>query len=151
MSSNLAPLSLGPIVARLEDQLTGWKQISGAADLSIAEKSKAPTTPAAYVLLASDQPSAARSGSGRYRQRVSGRFGVILALRDHNAKQKGTAKADELNERIVQVRAALIGWQHPGVDQGFTTRLGGPCALVGFRNNVIWWQEIYTIDYDIFR
>jgi len=149
MSSLLAPITLSPILDRLHDQLTGWKEIGGAADLASAEKSKAPATPAAYVLLASDQPSKSIGGSGGYRQRVLSRFGVVIAIRDYKVAKRGTAKADELRERIIQIRSALVGWRHPGATQGFATQLAAPCAVLSYKNNVIWWQETYAIEYDI--
>ena len=151
MSESFAPITLAPILERLEDRLTGWKEIGGAADQRAAENDKAPRTPAAYVLLASDQPSPPISGSGGYRQRVTGRFGVLIAIRDQRVAQRGTAKADELNQRIRELRDALIGWRHPGATQGFSTRLVAPCGVLAFKQNVIWWQDIYAVEYDIFK
>jgi hypothetical protein len=148
MSAVLGPLSLTPIIERLEAELPKeWREISGAADLEAAEKAKAPTTPAGYVLLAKDSARQPTSATGRFIQPVSGGWGIVIAVRDYRAAQRGAARADELTQRIREVRTAVLGWAHPD-GNGTTTRLTGG-QLLKFKDGVLWWQDAYAAEYHI--
>lgn len=147
--SFVGPLPLQPIVDRLTAELgRDWKAISGAADLAAAQAAKSPATPAAYVLLGTDQPREPQGSSQRLIQGVTGRFGVIIAIRDYRASQRGAGEAVELIERIGQVRQALLGWRHPD-GNGTSTRLGGTGRVLQFADGVIWWQDIFSAEYHI--
>lgn len=145
----LGPLPIQPIVERLIRQLgRDWKEIAGAADLAAAQEAKSPAAPAAYVLLGTDQPSDPQGSSQRLVQTVTGRWGVIIAIRDYRASQRGAGESAELIDRITQVRQALLGWPHPN-SNGTTTRLGGPGRVLQYAQGIVWWQDIYAGQYHI--
>jgi hypothetical protein len=141
------PIALEPIIERLESQLQDWKQFGGAADLESAQKGKAQITPAGFVLLANDQPRPPEGSTQRVIQRVITQFGVLIAVRDYKRADRGAGQAEELRQRVREVRSTLIGWRHP--DCNTSTRLGGRCRLLGFREGVLWWQDIYSAEYHV--
>lgn len=147
--SFLGPLSHDPIRDRLRDELPNdWRLIGGAADQRAAEDSKTPATPACFVVIANDRPRSPTSASGRFIQPVTGAWGVLTAVRDYRASERGAGESEELIQRIREVRNALLGWKHPD-GNGTTTHLGGPGRLLMFKNSVLWWQDIFAAEYQI--
>lgn len=145
----LGPLSLAPVIERLKGHLgRDWREVGGAADLNSAEKAKFQAVPAAYAVLASDQPRTPTSAARRFIQPVTGRFGVLIALRDYQPGQRGAADADELLQRVRQVRSAIIGWVHPE-STGTACRMGGRSGLLKRDQQVLIWQEVYSVEYHI--
>lgn len=142
------PLPLQPVEQRLRDQLSGFRLIGRAADLAAAQRASTPTTPAAYVLMAADQPRPPAGSTQRLVQAVTGTFGVVVAVRDYQASQRGAGQSDEVQDRIGEVRAALLSWRHPD-GTGTSVRLGGRCGVLSYTDGVLWWQDIYSVDYHI--
>ncbi len=148
MSALYGPLRLGPVMDRLNAELTGWKFIGGLADLEQAEKSTSPVTPAAYVLMGSDRIGARADTSMRIRQRSTAIFGVVVALRDYRASKRSADKLDELAARIGEIRAALVGWTHPD-GEGRPTVLQGTGGAMGFKHSTLWWRDNFATEYTI--
>ncbi len=132
---------LAPYIARLAEQLNGWGQIGGAADLAAIEDS-AVTPPAVFLVLLSDQP-ASNPFAGEFVQHVVVRFGAVLVI-ENLIDHTGTAAGSELTVRRGEVRAALAGWS-PHADLGYAQRGAG--ALLKFADGRMYWMDEYVTDF----
>lgn len=133
---------LADIIARLE-AVAPLRLVSGAADFSAAAESRPKTLPAAYVLPLSEHPQGDDGVGEGVTQVVEATFGVALAL-SNVSDAKGGAALGDLDAIRQAVREALLGWAPDGCEDGFSYAGG---ALLGFANNVLWWQDTFAILY----
>lgn len=137
-------MDVGPIIARLAGQLSGFPVIAGAADLDAAIET-APATPAAYVLPLAETADE-NDLAGIVHQRLVQDFAVVLVvanLRD----ARGAAAAAELAARREAVRAALLGWVADTPSGEAVTFVSG--RLLQFRDARLWWSDEYRVMQDL--
>lgn len=146
MSADLGPFDIAPVVARLKAQVTALRAVQGAAEFAAAVKATtAPPTPSAYVLLARENGPAAQPASEIAIQRHDVRFGVVLAVRNYQLAQLGTAQADSLTALINSTRTTLVGWKPTGfTGQRIEWNSG---SVLSYDAATVWWQEIFTTRY----
>lgn len=134
-------MDLSPYVARLEEQLAGFRKVGAVVDLAEAESS-APNPPAAFVVPLGETVQG-NPLQGEFTQRVIVRLGIVLALRNLRA-DSGAAGLVDLECRRDQVRAALAGWS-PAPEIGWAQRVGG--RLLRYDAGSLWWVDPYLVEF----
>lgn len=142
------PLSIAPVMDRIREQVTDLREVGGAANLEAAEKAKFQVAPAAYVLMGTSSAGQVVGSTQRFRQHMTARFAVLLALRDYKAATRGTGRASEFEQHIAAVRAALVGWAHPEANRS-QMRMAGTGRVLKYTDAVLVWQDIFESDYRI--
>lgn len=134
---------LAPIITQV--QTVGvLKRVLGAVDFASAQQDIS-GLPVAYVIPLSDAAAPNRLLSGAIEQRVTERFGVIVAI--NNVRDvRGQAAKEDLESIRGQIINALIGWQP---DQGYDPIEYGGGRILSLVNTVLWWQlEFVTAYYE---
>lgn len=110
------------IIERLRTQVTGVRAVLSAADLAGVEEAKQ-VTPALHVLYDGDDlgDRAADGADGIVRQR----WLVIVAVRNARGQASGAGAREVAGPIILQVLAALGGWQ-PDEEHGELVRIAAP-------------------------
>lgn len=95
------------IEARIKAQVTDFKEVRGAADLSNVLQNRV-AAPACYVFQESDQPSK-NNLVNAVSQRVVDQLAVVIVVR--NVRDPRGSDAADVSEALRDwVRAALVGW-----------------------------------------
>src|SRR5487761_2207578 len=132
---------LAPIITQVQT-VPVLKRVLGTVDFASAQQ-EISGLPVAYVMPLSDAASPNRMLSGAVEQRVTERFGVILAV-NNVRDMRGAAANEDLESLRVSVIAALLGWQPaPGYDP---IEYGGGRILT-LANTVLWWQLEFVTAY----
>lgn len=134
-------MDLSLILARLKDQLTGFKQIGASADLDAAIEG-AVAMPAAFALPLAE--SAGPNGTlGITRQRISQAFGVVLVVSNRRDAQ-GAAALNDLAALRLQLRQALLGWA-PHATTGEPVLYTGGRLLRLDGDGRLWWIDEFQL------
>ena len=133
-------MELAPIVARLEDQLSGFKKIGGAADLEAIHNGVVPT-PSCYVVMTRETASDIDLVGG-FEQAITVGFGVVIAVANR-FDATGGAAIDVLDALRKQIKAALHRWV-PDPTNGEAVRFDSG-ALVRFDDGLLWWHVEYHV------
>lgn len=129
-------MDLAPVITRLKAQLTGVKQVGGAAELDAAAD-VAPPMPSAFVmpLAETGEPP---SMAWIHEQRIAREFSVVLVLANRR-DATGAAATQDLHALRMQVRAALLGWSpDPGTAEAVSFTRG---RLLRFSDGRLWWAD----------
>ena len=129
------------ITAQLKT-VSALNRIDGAAAFEAAAEAKPSAVPAAFVLPLQEQAGANELGCA-VAQLVTVSFGIALAI-TNRADAKGCNALLDIGALRKSVRQALLGWVPEGAQ--FPMEFGGG-ALLGFKNGVLWWQDIYVTQY----
>jgi hypothetical protein len=129
-----------PIVLRLREQLAGYMTIAASADVDVAIDS-APATPAAYVVPLAETATE-NDLVGVHHQRVLQEFCVVLVL-SNLRDATGTAAAADLAAKRLELRAALLGWLPDASYSETVSFVGG--ALLQFRDQRLWWRDVFRV------
>lgn len=132
------------LIERLE-AISLLKLVAGAVDFAAAAEAAPPATPAAYVLPLQEAASANQL-SCAVAQTVTASFGIALAV-SNVADAKGVAALADLKPVRRAVGPALLGWTPDGETYSPLEYAGG--ALLGFKNGVLWWQDVYVTQFII--
>ncbi len=130
-------MDLDAVIARLKGQITGMREIGGAADLDAAIKGNV-AVPALYVVRLSVQAERSKS-TGPVRQRLTTLFGV-LQVTENLRDIRGGAAAAQVEKVSDAVMAALIGWV-PDAGTGEPVEFVGGDLVAGQANGRIWWSD----------
>jgi hypothetical protein len=142
--SAVGPFDVLPVIARIRNQATGFRDVGGAADRAAVQTGTTPM-PAAYVMLGDERPTPkAGAGGGSQIQSVTATFGVLIALRDYRVSGRGATVFDPLNTLIAAVRGAMLGWSPDAYHTG--TEMAG-ARLQSYDASVLWWLETYRTTY----
>lgn len=133
-------MELAPIVARLENQLTAFKKIGGAADLEAIGNGVVPT-PSCYVVMTRETASDIDLVGG-FEQAITVGFGVVIAVANR-FDATGGAAIDVLDALRKQIKAALNRWV-PDPTNGEAVRFDAG-ALVRFDDGLLWWLDEYRV------
>lgn len=104
-----------------------------------------PQSPAAFVLLTSEDADPSRYATGAHAQRTRSRFGVLQAVRELS-DAKGGAGMTTLQTVRTAVIGALIGWQPESVDEPIDFVRG---QLVDLQDGVLWWLDEFGTSFDL--
>jgi hypothetical protein len=135
------------ILAALEARIAALPQlrlVRGAPDFVTAAETRPPALPAAYVLPLSESAGPNALG-GAVAQQVSAETGIALALANV-ADPKGRAALADLAALRAAVRDALLGWVPEAGCSPLEFAGGG---LLGFKDGVLWWQDVYATQFFI--
>lgn len=133
-------MNLTPVTERLAAETEGFLLIAGAAAF-LAAGDRLTTSPAAFVLPLNEAAEPNRLSVGAVRQPFRFAFGILVAVKAPGSV--GERHLDMLQPLRAQVRAALVGWQHPDADD-VTTATGGRLVALD-TNRVLWWQDDFTL------
>lgn len=150
---NTAPFDTRAITERLQSQVTGLRQVAGAADYASIRSLADYPAPCAYVLLAREQdaephpPGHGERGSQvNTVQRLIVTFGVVLVVRNYR-EQRGSQLAGELDTFLGNCRNALLGFV-PDVPGARPCRFRQGDLTEYDASTVLWtdvWQTQHTI------
>lgn len=139
------PLALELVTARLAGT-AGLLDVGGAVEYFAARESLK-RSPAAFVLPAKDTAAANAFATEEIDQRVTARFGVIIAVKNVRDARGEAAMAD-LTPLRQAVWERLLGWI---AAEGFS-----PCTYGGGRlldldegAQVLWWVDEFDTDYHV--
>ena len=133
---------IGAIAERLET-LSLLNLVAGAADFAAAAETAPPAMPAAYVLQL-QEAAGSNALSCAVAQTVTASFGIALAVTNVTDAKGAAAQADLKTVRAA-VGPALLGWTPDGDTYAPLEYAGG--ALLGFKNGVLWWQDVYVTQF----
>ncbi len=126
-------------------EIVELKLVAGSVAFASAAESKPAALPAAYVLPLQEDPSANELGDIGVMQLVRATFGIAYAVANV-ADGKGRAASIDLQALRRLGMAKLLGW----VPADECSPLGyGGGAVLGFKNGVLWWQDIFAADFVI--
>lgn len=135
-------LALAAITARIVAQVSGFRTVTGLADL-LAAKGMVKAPPACYV--APGQESAQPNPmTGRVTQRVTETFSVWIAVAA-GASATGEAAQASLKTLVDATRAALVGWQPSAAYLPFELVSAGPIQWDD--GQTLFWPETYRTEY----
>ncbi len=150
---SFAPFDIDLVVAQLQQVVRAGtlKSVGKTADFATIKKLADFPAPCAYVVIAREKakPNASTTGAQQdvSSQHVIATFGVIIAVRDYRAIERGGQVTDQLNSVLGAVRGALIGW----VPKLLGAR---PVQFVEGNTNdydqaTVLWSEVYSIQHTI--
>lgn len=103
-------LALEPLlIARLKEQVTGFRDVLGMADLAAMQEASQ-ITPAAHVIYQGDT-FPAKDGGGKHSTLVEQTWLVVVAVRNVRDTIGGAAARVEAGELITQTLKALSNWR----------------------------------------
>lgn len=127
------------VIARLRDQVSDLKRVSGSAEFAAA-RADLRQVPAAFVIEASNRPGQNKTGTEVVVQDNRITFGVALA-HQNVSDPRGEAAGDAMTDLRTAVMTALLGWSPTG-DFDPCEYAGG--QLLQMNDFTIWWQDNYT-------
>ncbi len=131
-------LQLSLIVARLDDQVVGFKQIEGAAELEKAVNGNVRKSPAGFVVPLKEDASGNTSGTLVVTQEITDRFAVAYAVKDVSAPNgEAIIDAGLRNLRLATMNA-LIGWAPA---DGFNVCEFDGGSLISIKGGVVIWRD----------
>lgn len=137
---------IADVITRLGEAKVGnvklFKVIEGAAGFAKASETKPTASPAVYVLPL-NKGAEKNKADDFVLQWVKPAFGIAIAL-SNVSDRKGEAALIDVESACKEVEKVLLGWV-PRSDCKPMEYGGG--ALLGFRNGVLWWQEIYGTEH----
>jgi hypothetical protein len=128
---------IAEIASRLDSEVSALKQIGGAAEFEAASTSSPNAVPAAFVIPLGEDPQPSEGGNFIL-QPVRVSVGVVWAVRNV-ADVKGAAAQGDLAPLRIAGGVALLGWSPTGAEP----LERGPGRLLGIKNNVLYWQDVY--------
>lgn len=133
------------ITQRIRDQVPELRQVDGALELdAVLSGAVLPATPAAFVVLTTEQPAPDEGFSGGLIQRITSYWRVIFVI-DNYADATGSAIAPQLQSLRVAVRRALLGWV-PDAENGEPLQ-ADTCELIDVINGRTFWGDGYLINH----
>lgn len=125
------------IAARIRVQVTGLREVEGAADLHGVLAGRV-NAPAAYVFRLRTRAGANQLDNA-VSQNVSESYAVVVVTK--NLRDERGGDSSDANEVLCdQISTALLGWE-PDVDADTLEYEGG--QLVSMKDGYFYWQEVY--------
>ena len=139
-------LDLSPVVQRLQDRCTLFKDVDFALSLELA-MDQVKRTPCVYLLQSSTQAGPQRAASGVHIQQSVERFDLLLFVNATGATTGTSARAKRLTDVLAatvnHAQAALLGWTWDVAVNPL--RLTGG-KLVDLHQGVLIWRDSYETD-----
>jgi len=143
-----APFDINLVITQLQAQVPLLRQVKGAADYAAIKSLRDFVPPCAFVLLAREKP-VIEPGVTSGHQRTPVTFGVVVAVRNYRASERGMQAADDLGAVLGQVRSALLGWIPP-IPGGRPTNLTQG-DLVDYDQATLLWSDVYQTQHFLQR
>lgn len=145
------PYDVNQIVALLQASVPALRQVGVAADYAAVKTIRDFAPPCAYVLLAREKAKPHASSTGMQQdvqgQRSMVTFGVVLAVRNYKASDRGKQQADALAPILGAVRTALIGWIAPVKGARPIQFIQGD--VVDYDQATLLWTEVYQTQHSL--
>ncbi|MHB1273617.1 MAG: phage tail terminator protein [Rhodanobacter sp.] len=143
-----APFDVALVIAQIKSAAPLLRQVSGAADYAAVKTLRDFAPPCAFVLLATEKLELT-PGNTTGHQRATASFGVVVAVRNYRAADRGQQASDELRSVLGQLRSALMGWT-PALPGGRPTQLVRG-DLVDYDQATLLWTDQYQTQHFIQR
>lgn len=152
-----APFDTALVIARLDLESTGLRQVGTAGDYEAVEKLSGFVVPSAFVILMAEVPVETRSGQSlpgaqqRLQQMVEVHLGVVMAFRNYRGLTRGDDLRQALREGVGKVRNRLLGWTPP-VPGGRQLQLVRGDLIDSDASTVLWgdaWKTQHVIKPEI--
>ena len=128
-------------IARLEG-VPALNLVAGSVDYESAAATAPRVMPAAFVLPLREVPKENALGDA-VAQMVTASYTVALAV-SNKADAGGRAAMVDLTAVRREVRKQLLGWVP---EDGATPYEYAGGALLGFKNGVLWWQDVFATEF----
>ena len=123
--------------ALLRTTVEQLRLVGGSIEFEAAAASAPAVMPAAFVIPLGEDPRPSQ-GANFIRQQIRTSLGVVLAVKNV-ADTKGEAAQADLTTLRIAVQAALLGWSPTDAEP----LERGAGRLLGFKNSVLNWQDVY--------
>jgi hypothetical protein len=137
-------VNIGPVIARIEDQVRAFRLVGGAARAERAMDGIT-TLPAAFVLSSTESATENPFMDQTVEQQINAEF-VVLFAAQNLSDGDGLAASTDMESLRLAARDALLGWVPSDGYHGCEYRSG---ELLAFTNGVLWWQDTYATAYTI--
>lgn len=137
------PFGIQGVIDRLTAKVVQFRMIEPAVNLQAVQAATI-KTPAAFVLLGTEQGGQRQGTSGVYRQRVTATIGVAIAVQAYGSETGATGN-DELADLITRTREALLNWTPPDAMTVLEFVSGQSLGLSN--DGMSLWLERYRCDY----
>ena len=136
-------MDLNLVITQIKSNDTTFKLVGGSADIPSAGQ-KIKVFPAAMVIPLADRAAPNTLAGGAISQRVSERFGVMLAVRNVS-DAVGLASLTDLEVMRKCVKKLILGWA-PSDALDPVTYVGGNLIKLD-DDAVLWWLETFETSY----
>lgn len=135
-------MNLDEIITQIQAGVTDLRLVAGSIELAAAQADTR-TTPAAYVLAATESSQENSLSAGAVSQVVSATFSVVIAVANYQ-DASGKAGHDALQALRGDLMTALVGWQ-PASATDVVTHVQGSLAL--YNDSTLWWEDIFRTEF----
>jgi len=130
------------VIDRLKAQLSGIRQLGGAADLDTALNGSV-SVPAVFVMPQAEKAAVTDMVTGLVRQTFAQNWGVILVV-SNRRDATGAAALTDLALQRQAVRLALVGWV-PDASTGEPVYATGGQLLSLDGEGRLWWVDSFEL------
>lgn len=130
------------VIDRLKAQLSGIRQLGGAADLDTALNGSV-SVPAVFVMPQAEKAAVTDMVTGLVRQTFAQNWGVILVV-SNRRDATGAAALTDLASQRQAVRLALVGWV-PDASTGEPVYATGGQLLRLDGEGRLWWVDSFEL------
>lgn len=135
-------MDLDGVITRIRDNVSALRTVGGSIEIATAREDLR-TTPAAFVLAATEASEGNTLAAGGTSQRVTVTFSVVIAVSNY---QDATGKAG--HDALQTIRAALmttlLGWT-PSDAVVEVEHLQGNLQL--YNDSTLWWQDTFKTEF----
>ena len=100
------------------------------------------------MLVPAERAGAVNASTQRFRQQITAAVSVVSVVLDYRHAERGAAEEGPLTALIAAERAALLNWPHPQANRS-TMQLASTGRLLRYKDALLWWQDIYQVEYQI--
>ncbi|MBV5296293.1 MAG: hypothetical protein JZU58_28470 [Curvibacter lanceolatus] len=130
------------VIDRLKGQLSGIRQLGGAADLDTAFNGSV-SVPAVFVMPQAEKAAVTAMATGLVRQTFAQNWGVIVVVSNRRDAAGSAALADLASLRQA-VRLALVGWVPDAVTGEPVYATGGQLVRLDGEGR-LWWGDSFEL------
>lgn len=131
-------MNLDEVIAKVQASAPDLRIVGGSIQLAAAEETLR-TTPAAFVLAATESSAPNTLGAGSVSQVVTVTFSVVLAVANYS-DTTGKAGHDALQALRLAILTGLIGWMPTDAIVEVTHQQG---RLAHYNNSTMWWDDTF--------
>jgi len=135
-------MDLDNVITRIKDNIPELRTVGGSVEIAVAREDLR-TTPAVFVLAATEGSEGNTFGTGGVSQRVTVTFSIVLAVSNY---QDSTGKAghDALQAIRADLMTTLLGWTPPDMVVECEHVQGN---LSVYNDSTLWWQDTFKTEF----
>jgi len=132
-------MNLNAIIDRIKTDVPELRLVGGSVEVAIAQENTR-TTPAAFIIPATETSGPNTLGANAVSQEVTATFTVVTAVANYR-DATGLAGHDALQDIRTKMLKSLIGWVPPGAAVEITHNQGN---MAYYNDSTLWWQDVYS-------